>query len=506
MPQGVRVRVPPLAPHLQAREGQLHTHPMKTQVEKLPQSRIALEIEVEPERVEQALDRAYRKLVKQIHIPGFRRGKAPRAIVEMRIGRDALMQEALDVLVPEVYREAVQQEALSPVGDPEFDLIEAEAGRPLRLKVEVDVRPEVVLGDYRGLQAEKVVERITDVDVQEVLQTYQERHSQLITADREVLAEGDFAVIDFEGYVDGQPFQGGAAKGLTIEIGSDQLVPGFEEQLVGMQRGETRDVTVTFPEDGYREDLRGKEAVFRVTLQEIKEKHVPAIDDELAKEASEYETLDEWKAAIREKLEEGAEQEARDRLRDELARKAVDNAVVELPATLVEREIARMLADVETSIVRDGGSLPDFLRETGQTLGELREQLRPRAEARVRMSLVIDAIATAEGIDVTEEEIDAEMERLIGGLGGEALPPEAVERMKNNPEGRERMRDLLRVRKAVDRLESTANVEVRWVDSLAEELSAKEPTAEEPTPGDEESAEGANETAQSDEETELPRS
>lgn len=445
---------------------------MKTQVEKLENSRVALEIEVDSARVEKALDGAYRRVVKRINIPGFRRGKAPRFIVERRLGRDFLLQEALEDLLPEAYWEAVQQEKLVPVGDPEFNLLEAKEGGPLRFKAEVDVRPEVELGPYKGLRVEKVIRRISDADVQKVLAAYQERHAQLVTTDRDTVEPGDFVVIDFEGYVEGQPFQGGAGRGYTLQVGAGTFLPGFpgfEEQLVGMKLGETREVRGTFSEDFFREDLRGKPAVFKVTLHEIKAKQVPAIDDELARQVGEFETLEEWTADIRRRLEEGAQEEARQRLRNELVKKAAEGATLELPASLVERERLELLEEFAEALARQGFTFEEYLRRTGRTVDELKAELTPRAEERVRGYLVLDAIAKKEGIEVTDEEIEAEIRRMYpGDRDNKELLERFVADAKSRPEVVSRIRSRLTLVKAVDFLEEHAQVEERWVDEIEE--------------------------------------
>lgn len=435
---------------------------MKTQVEKLEHSRVALEIEVEPTRVEEALERAYRKIVRRVNIPGFRRGKAPRPVVEARLGRGVLLQEALEDLVPEVYREALNQNQLTPVGDPTFDLLEAEDGKPLRIKAEVDVKPEVKLGEYKNLTVEKVIERIDDADVEEVLKTYQERYTKLVSAEREQAENGDIVVIDYEGFVEGRPFPGGAAKGQHVELGAGRTLPGFEDQLVGMKKGETRDVKVTFPDD-YREDLRGKEGVFKVTLREIKVKQVPEIDDELAKEAGEFDTLEAWKQDIRRRLEEGAQSEATNRMRADLVRQVTEAAEVPLPASLVEAEINRALDEVSLRMALRGLSFQDYLRQSGRSVEAVREDLRPQAEDRVRAALVLDAIAEREGITVDEAEIDAELESLYQG------DPQRLQQAKASPAQRERAAEIIRTRKAVDFLVEHAQVTERWVDSLEHE-------------------------------------
>lgn len=441
---------------------------MKTQVEKLPNSRVALEIEVDTPRVEEALERAYRRVVRRIDIPGFRRGRAPRAIVERRIGREALLQEALDELLPEVFQEAVQEADIRPIDEPVFDVQEAEEGKPLRLKAEVDVRPEVQLAEYRGLEAEKVIRRVSDDDVERLLQAYQERHAQLVVPDRDKAEAGDFVTIDFDGFIDGQPFQGGAARGQMVEIGSGMMIPGFEDQLVGQAIGETRDVRVVLPEENVPEQLRGKEAVFQVTLKEIKVKQVPPIDDELAKEVGEADTLEEWRQVLRERLERLAGEDARARLRDDLARQLVERSVVEIPESMVRQAILGLLEEFALDLAQQGIPFEEYLQRTGTTMDQLWEEARPRAERRIRTGLVLDALAKAENISVTDEEIQAERERMSSNA-----QPQPSEAGGTDPEldraEAARIERALLTRKVLDLLEAEAKVEERWVDSLEEE-------------------------------------
>lgn len=441
---------------------------MKTQVEKLPNSRVALEIEVDTPRVEEALERAYRRVVRRIDIPGFRRGRAPRAIVERRIGREALLQEALDELLPEVFQEAVQEADIRPIDEPVFDVQEAEEGKPLRLKAEVDVRPEVQLAEYRGLEAEKVIRRVSDDDVERLLQAYQERHAQLVVPDRDKAEAGDFVTIDFDGFIDGQPFQGGAVRGQMVEIGSGMMIPGFEDQLVGQAIGETRDVRVVLPEENVPEQLRGKEAVFQVTLKEIKVKQVPPIDDELAKEVGEADTLEEWRQVLRERLERLAGEDARARLRDDLARQLVERSVVEIPESMVRQAILGLLEEFALDLAQQGIPFEEYLQRTGTTMDQLWEEARPRAERRIRTGLVLDALAKAENISVTDEEIQAERERMSSNA-----QPQPSEAGGTDPEldraEAARIERALLTRKVLDLLEAEAKVEERWVDSLEEE-------------------------------------
>lgn len=467
--------------HESERGGKAPETSMKTQVEKLPHSRVALEIEVEPERVEEALDQAYRRIVRRIDVPGFRRGRAPRAVVERRIGRESLLHEALDDLLPAVFSQAIEETGINPLGTPTFDWEDEKKGSPFILKAEVDVKPDVQLGEYRGLKAEKLIEDITDDHVDEVLADYQRQLTQLVEPeDRDVAEMGDVAVIDFDGTIDGEPFQGGAARDYMLELGSESFPPGFEDQIVGMQVDEERTVTITFPEEGYPQDLQGKEAVFQVTLKELKAKHIPDIDDELAKEAGEADTLEEWKASIRQRLEEQAMEAATTRLQNELVRQVVEASELELPRTLVNAELQLLLEQLAYSLAMQGFSLESYLKASGRSMKDITDELTPRAENRVRTFLVLDAIADRESITPTDEEIREEMERM--GLLGEDGDPSSVDEDR-----RADIIDALRSRKVLELLEAEAEVTERRVD--AEELRALTGDGDDDETEDDEAAE-----------------
>ncbi|HEY8497467.1 MAG TPA: trigger factor, partial [Limnochordales bacterium] len=345
---------------------------MNTRVERLPghPARVVLEVEVEPERVERTVDAVYRRLVRRVRIPGFRPGKAPRPIVEMHLGKDALYVEAVDELVPQAYREAVRAANIEPVAQAKIDIIDFGAGKPLKFKAEVDVKPEVQLGDYRGLAVEKRVRKVTDKDVDEVIDALREQFAELVTVEKEKVEPGDYAVVDFEGHIDGRPFRGGAGKGEIVRVGDEGVLAAFSEQLVGMAPGEEREFDLTFPE-GAREDLAGKTARFRVRLLEIKQRRVPAADDEFAKDVGEFETIAELREDRRKRLEEAAEWAADAEMRDKLLELAVNNAQVELPEVMVEQELARMKDEFEYSLWARGLTLERYLQASEQTEEQL---------------------------------------------------------------------------------------------------------------------------------------
>ncbi|HEX6971136.1 MAG TPA: trigger factor, partial [Limnochordia bacterium] len=433
---------------------------MKATVERLKGSRIRLDLEVDPDRVEQALERAYRRVVRRIDVPGFRKGRAPRPIVERQIGAGALLREALDELIPVAVGEAVREAELEPLEQPNVDVKPFERGKPLSLTAELTVKPAVELGQYRGLTAVRRIERVSDSQIDQALERIRERAAELVEADHDAVAEGDFAVIDFEGFVDGQPFRGGAARGETVRVGSGRFVPGFEEQLIGLKKGEQRRIEVTFPSDFRNPELAGRAATFKVTLHAIKVQRLPALDDEFAASVSECETIADLRRKIREDLEREAARRADEAVQLELARQAARGATIEVPEVLVEREIDEMLIGLARDLAARGQSLDDVLNRTGEGLAELRQRMRPNAEERVRIDLVLEAIGRAEGIAPTEAELQAEINRLVET----AEDRRAARAQMEAPERREAVRRTLMMRRALQLLVDTAQLSDEWVD------------------------------------------
>lgn len=385
---------------------------MKAKAEKVEKNTVVLEIEVEAEKLNQSLDKAYRKLVKKANIPGFRKGKAPRALLERYYGKEYLMEEALDNLLPDVYFEAVQETEIEPIDRPQVELVQAEEGKPLIIKAKVEVKPEVELGEYKGLEAEKPSTEINDADVEAELNKLQQRHAKINTLDEGEVAQGDVAVIDFEGFVDGEAFPGGKGENYPLEIGSGSFIPGFEEQLVGAKIGEERDVNVTFPEEYHSAELAGKAAVFKVKVNSIRRKELLPVDDEFAKDVSEFDTLEELKTDIRNRLKETAEKKAEIAVKEQLIQKAVEQATVEIPPVMVDTRLNVMLNDMAQRLQRQGISFEDYLRFTGADIDTVRADLKPEAEKSIRSDLVLEAIARKEQIDATDEEVNAELEKM----------------------------------------------------------------------------------------------
>ncbi|MBO8141782.1 MAG: trigger factor [Firmicutes bacterium] len=428
---------------------------MNTRVERLSDhpARVVLEVEVEPQRVEQSVNNVYRRLARQVRIPGFRPGKAPRPVVERHVGKDTLYQEAFEELIPEAYREAVRAADIEPVAQAKIDILEYGSGKPLRFKAEVDVKPEVKLGQYRGLKVEKRRPRVTDEAVDAFVEGIRQRHAELVEAGKPQLEKGDYAVIDYEGLIDGKPFRGGAGRGETVEVGGAAVLPEFSDQLIGMAPGDEREFEVTFPENS-REDIAGKTAKFRVTLHGIKQKRLPELDDEFAKDAGDYETLEELRADVRRRLEEAAEEDAEAAMRQKLLEQAVAAAEVDVPPVMVEQELARVLDELAMSLVQNGITVEQYLKSSGQTEEQLAERFRDTALARVKADLVLEAVARAEQLIPSEEEVDARLVQLLGSAPDE----KRREQFLRDEDNRRAARNTLMRSKALDFLASHAEV------------------------------------------------
>ncbi|QBK26414.1 trigger factor [Ureibacillus thermophilus] len=373
-----------------------------------------LTIEVPAEKVNQALDQAFQKIVKQINVPGFRKGKVPRKIFEKRFGVEALYQDALEILVPEEYSKAVDETGIFPVDYPEIGELDGfEKDKDFTFTATVTVKPEPKLGEYKGLEVKKLSTEVTDEEVEEQIQNLINRKAEYEIKEDEPIVEGDIAVIDFEGFIGDEAFEGGKGEDYPLEIGSGQFIPGFEEQLVGLKAGESKDIQVTFPEEYHAEELAGKDATFKVTVKEVKTKVLPELNDEFAKEADpEVESVEELRNKIKERLAEQKKNEAESTLRDELVEKAAENAEMEIPEAMIHNEIHRMIDEFAQRLQMQGMSLDLYYQFSGQTEEDLHEQFREDAETRVRISLTLEAIAKAENIEVTQEDIDKELEKM----------------------------------------------------------------------------------------------
>ncbi|MFD0869417.1 trigger factor [Chlamydia abortus] len=385
---------------------------MKASWEKIEKNQGVLTVEVEAEQFDAALDKAFKKVVGKVNVPGFRKGKVPRAIFEKRFGAEALYQDALDILLPEAYIQAVKETGIEPIDRPEVDIEEIGKGQALKFKAKVEVKPEVSLGEYKGLEVTERSSEVTEEEMDAELKRLQQRHAELIVVEEGTAEDGDMVVIDFEGFVDGEAFEGGKAEKYSLELGSNSFIPGFEAQIVGMAKEEEKDIEVTFPEEYHVEDLKGKPALFKVKLHEIKRKNLPELDDEFAKDVSEFETLDEFKEDLSRKLAERKEQANKAQIQEELVNKASEAAEVDIPSVMIDNEVETMLKDFEDRLRMQGMNLELYFQFSGQNEEALREQMRGDAEKRVRNNLVLEAIAKAENIEASEEEINTELENM----------------------------------------------------------------------------------------------
>ncbi|WP_144520832.1 trigger factor [Bacillus pumilus] len=404
-----------------------------------------LTVEVDAETFNKALDDAFKKVVKQVSIPGFRKGKVPRGLFEQRFGVESLYQDALDILLPVEYPKAIDEAGIDPVDRPEIDVEKIEKGESLIFTAKVTVKPEVKLGDYKGLNVEKEDATVTDEDVQEELKGMQNRQAELVVKEEGAIENGDTVVLDFEGFVDGEAFEGGKAENYSLEVGSGSFIPGFEEQLVGLEAGAEKDVEVTFPEEYHAEDLAGKPAVFKVKIHEIKAKELPALDDEFAKDVDEeVETLAELTEKTKKRLEEAKENEAEGKLREELVEKASENAEVDIPQAMVDTELDRMMKEFEQRLQMQGMNLELYFQFSGQDEDALKEQMKEDAAKRVKSNLTLEAIAAAENLQVSDEEVEEELSKMAEAYN---MP---IENIKQAIGSTEAMKEDLKVRKAID--------------------------------------------------------
>ena len=393
---------------------------MSVQVENLEKNMAKLTIEVSAEDLEKALEAAYQKEKNKISIPGFRKGKVPRAMVEKMYGAAVFYEEAANILMQQNYPVAVEESGADIVSRPTIDIVQIEKGKPFIFTAEVAVRPEVTLGKYMGVTVTKIDCTVSDEEVAEALEKERNNNSRTISVTDRPVQEGDTAVIDYEGFVDGVAFEGGKGENHSLEIGSHSFIDTFEDQLVGKNVGDEVEVNVTFPEQYHAADLAGKPAMFKVKINEIKVKELPELDDEFAQDVSEFDTLAEYKEDLKKRLEEQKENEAKRTKEDEAIQKIIDKSKMELPDAMVDTQCENMIEEFAQRIAQSGLSMEQYMQFSGLTLDALKEQVRPEAVSRIQSSLVLEAIAKAENIEVTDEDIDAEIEKMASMYGMEA--------------------------------------------------------------------------------------
>lgn len=375
--------------------------------------------------------KAVQKIANQVNIPGFRKGKAPRAIIEMHYGKEAVKQEAFEEVANKAYSEALEQEKLIPVSDPKVEESTFEEGKDMELTIKVTLKPEPELGEYKGLHVDKKEAEVTDEQVEAQIKDLMSRDAKMVVAEEgAVIEKGDFAIIDFAGTVDGEPFSGGEGKGYPLEVGSNSFIPGFEDQLVGLSKGDSTDVEVTFPEEYFVKELAGKEAVFKVNIQDVKRKELPELNDEYVASKTDFKTVEELRANYKERMQKAAEANAKAEYEHELIDLAVANAKFSVPEIMIEDKISQMVDEMKMSLESRKMTLDMYMQYTGLDMAKIRENQRPVAEENVKTDLVLDAIAKAENIQVDMADVDAEIAAISAQHG--ASPEEVKKIIKGN--------------------------------------------------------------------------
>lgn len=427
---------------------------MSLQVEKLEKNMAKLTVEVPAEQFDKAIKAAYDKNKSRFNIPGFRKGKAPQAMIEKMYGPGVFYEDAANEAIDESYPGAMKESGLEIVSRPEIDITQIEKGKNFIYTATVAVKPEVTLGDYKGIEVERADASVSDEDVEAELKKVQDQNARLVSVEDRPVADGDQTVIDFEGFIDGQAFDGGKGTDYPLTIGSHSFIDTFEEQLIGKSIGQECEVNVTFPAEYHAKELAGKPALFKVTVKEIKIKELPELNDEFASEVSEFETLDEYKADVRAKLAEKKERAAATENENRVVDKVVANASMELPDAMIENEVMNMLQDTARRMQSQGMSFDQYMKFTGMTPDSLKEQMRPQAVRRIQTRLVLEAVAAAENIQVSDERIGEELQKMADAYKME------VEKLREymGEFEKEQMKKDLAVQEAVDFLVAEAKL------------------------------------------------
>lgn len=427
---------------------------MKAELVKKEGNKVTLKITVDNNKFEEAVNKAYNKTKGKYNIPGFRKGKAPKVVIETQYGKGVFYNDAIDMLFPEVYPEAIKELNIDPIDRPDLDIEEISKDNGLVMVVNVEVKPEFELGAYKGIEISKVDNTVSEEDVEARLNEMVNRNARLTSVEDKALENGDTAVIDFEGFENGVAFEGGKGENYNLVIGSNTFIPGFEDQLVGKKAGEEVEVNVTFPETYHAENLAGKPVVFNVKVNDVKVKEVPALDDEFAKDTTEFETLAELRADVKAKLEEQAKNAADAEMRNALVEKVSANTEVEVPEAMVQHQIDNMLMELNYQLQYQGLNLEQLLQMTGRGLDELREERRADAERLVKSSLVLEAIAEKENVEANDADVDAELEKMAAMYNLE------VEKIKSSLRETdiEDIKGQIKIRKTLDLLVENATI------------------------------------------------
>ena len=440
---------------------------MSLQVEKLEKNMAKLTIEVSADEFSKALEDAYQKNKSKISVPGFRKGKVPKKMIEQMYGKGVFYEDAANALIPEAYEKALEECEETIVSSPKINVTQIEEGKSFIFTAEVALKPEVTLGQYKGVEVDKVEVSVTDEEVEADLKQQQENNSRTVVVERPV-QDGDIAVIDYEGFIDGVAFEGGKGTNYNLTIGSHSFIDTFEDQLVGKNAGDEVEVNVTFPEKYQAADLAGKPAMFKVKIHEVKCKELPELNDEFAQDVSEFDTLEEYKADVKKHLEVEKENEAKKTKEDEAIQKIIDKSTMEIPEAMIETQCENMVNEFAQRLAQSGLSMEQYMQFSGLTLDKLKEQVRPEAETRIKSSLVLEQIAKDEKIEITDEELDAEIEKMATQYGMEA--DKLKEYIGDNE--KESMKRDLAVTKAVDLI--MENVKERAKAKFKKEKEAEE--------------------------------
>ena len=413
---------------------------------------VKLVIEATAEEFEAGLNTAFNKNKNKISVPGFRKGKAPRKMVEKLYGTEIFYEDAANAIIPDAYAKAADESKLEIVSQPKINVVQIEAGKPFIFEAVVAVKPEVELGQYKGVEVEKCDTEVTDADVEEELKKVQDKNSRVVTVEDRAVKDGDMTVIDFEGFIDGEAFDGGKGENYPLTIGSHSFIDTFEEQMIGMNIGEEKELNVTFPEDYHAENLKGKPATFKVTVKEIKEKQLPELDDDFAQDVSDFDTLAEYKEDIKKKIAERKESEAKAKKESEAIEKVVEAAKMDIPQAMIDTQVNRMLEDFAMRLQQQGLSVEQYFQYTGMTADKIMEEMKPEAVKRIKNSLVLEAVAKAENIEVSEEEFEAELQKMADMYKMEI---EKIKEFMQDAEAKQ-MKDDIAIQKAVELIVSSA--------------------------------------------------
>ena len=426
---------------------------MSFKVEQLEEKNmVKLVIEASAEEFEAGLNAAYNKNKNKISVPGFRKGKAPRKMIEQLYGSQIFFEDAANEIIPDAYADAAKESGLDIVSQPKVSIEQLEAGKPFIFAAEVAVRPEVELGEYKGVEVTKSDAEVTDADVEEELKKVQDQNSRTVSVEDRAVKDGDMTVIDFEGFIDGEAFEGGKGENYPLTIGSHSFIDTFEEQMIGMNIGEEKELNVTFPEDYHAENLKGKPATFKVTVKEIKEKQLPELDDDFAQDVSDFDTLAEYKDDLKKKIAERKESEAKAKKESEAIEKVVEAAKMDIPQAMIDTQVNRMLEDFAMRLQQQGLSVEQYFQYTGMTADKIMEEMKPEAVKRIKNSLVLEAVAKAENIEVSEEEFEAELQKMADMYKMEI---EKIKEFMQDAEAKQ-MKDDIAIQKAVELIVSSA--------------------------------------------------